>query len=72
MARELAGRALLDAPVDRLRSLGVEQVHLYVATTADAARRLYRRAGFEVVGTLRDAMKEGERYIDEDLMVLRL
>jgi ribosomal protein S18 acetylase RimI-like enzyme len=66
------GRALIDAAVDRLRALGVEQVHLYVATTADAARRLYRRAGFEVVGTLREAMKDGERYVDEDLMVLRL
>ncbi len=68
----VVGRALIDEAASRLRAAGVEQAHLTVATTADAARRLYLRAGFVVVGTLREAMKDGERYIDEEIMVLRL
>jgi RimJ/RimL family protein N-acetyltransferase len=43
-----------------------------VSTTAHQARRLYERAGFARVATLRDAMKDGARYLDEDLMILRL
>jgi ribosomal protein S18 acetylase RimI-like enzyme len=67
------GRALLDAALERLRGVpGVEQVHLTVITTDEAARRLYQRAGFTVVGLLRGAMKDGDRYLDEELMVCRL
>jgi ribosomal protein S18 acetylase RimI-like enzyme len=66
------GRALLDAAIARLRAAGVEQLHLTVSTNAEPARRLYRRAGFALIGTLREAMKDAERYVDEELMVLRL
>jgi ribosomal protein S18 acetylase RimI-like enzyme len=66
------GRALLDAAIARSRAAGVEQLHLTVSTNADPARRLYRHAGFVPIGTLREAMKDGERYVDEELMVLRL
>lgn len=66
------GGALLHSAIGRLRAAGVEQVHLTVAMTADSARRLYLRAGFEVIGTVREAMKDGDRYVDEELMVLRL
>jgi ribosomal protein S18 acetylase RimI-like enzyme len=59
------GGALVDAAVKRLRAAGLEQAHLTVSATADAARRLYERSGFIVVGTLRSAMKDGTRYIDE-------
>lgn len=72
-ARRLgAGRALVEAAARRLREAGVEQVHLTVATTAADARRLYTRAGFLVVGALAQAMKDGDRYVDEELMALRL
>ncbi len=66
------GRALLDAAIARLRAAGVEQLHLTVSTSAGSAQRLYRHVGFALVGTLREAMKDGERYVDEELMVLRL
>jgi ribosomal protein S18 acetylase RimI-like enzyme len=69
--RGVAG-ALLDAAIARLRAARLEQAHLAVSATAHAARRLYERKGFVVVGTLKGAMKDGERYIDEDLMVLHL
>jgi hypothetical protein len=55
----------------RLRAAGIEQVHLTVSMTAQQARRLYARAEFVRVATLEKAMKDGARYLDEDLMVLR-
>jgi ribosomal protein S18 acetylase RimI-like enzyme len=69
--RGVAG-ALLDTAIARLRAAGMEQAHLAVSATAHVARRLYERRGFGVVGTLEGAMKDGERYIDEDLMVLHI
>jgi len=51
---------------------GLEQLHLMVVTTNDAARSLYRSMGFEVYGTVLQAFKEDEQYWDEELMVLRL
>lgn len=63
------GRALLDAALSRIAAIpGVEQVHLGLAVTSEAARRLYLRAGFKVVGLIPRAMKDGDRYIDEELM----
>lgn len=66
------GAALIAAAVARLRAAGVEQAHLTVATSAQSARRLYLITGFSVVGMLAEAMKDNGRYIDEELMVLRL
>jgi ribosomal protein S18 acetylase RimI-like enzyme len=66
------GLALLSAAVERSRGASIEQLHLTVSTTAHQARRLYERAGFVRVATLADAMKDGARYLDEDLMILRL
>jgi ribosomal protein S18 acetylase RimI-like enzyme len=66
------GRALVVAALQRLRAAAVEQVHLGVATTSAAARRLYAEAGFLVVGVLPRAMKDGDRYLDEELMVCPL
>ncbi len=51
---------------------GLEQLHLMVVTTNEAARSLYRSMGFEVYGTVQKAFKEGDQYWDEELMVLRL
>lgn len=66
------GRRLIEAAIARLRAAKVEQVHLEVATTAESARRLYRKMGFAVVGIHVGAMKDGDRYIDEEIMSLRL
>ncbi|MGD0679889.1 MAG: GNAT family N-acetyltransferase [Polyangiaceae bacterium] len=65
--------ALLEEAVGRLSALGdVKQVELNVVHTETPARQLYLAAGFDVQGSLQRAMKEGERYFDEDLMILRL
>jgi hypothetical protein len=42
------------------------------ATRCSPARRLYLARGFGVQGVLRGAMKDGEHYFHEDLMILQL
>jgi ribosomal protein S18 acetylase RimI-like enzyme len=67
------GKALLDEAIARLRAIGdVEQIELTVVQTEEPARRLYLARGFEVQGVMRCAMKDGEQYFHEDLMMLRL
>jgi len=67
------GKALLQEVITQANHLsGLEQLHLMVVTTNDAARSLYRSMGFEVYGTVLQAFKEDEQYWDEELMVLRL
>ncbi|WP_207555770.1 ribosomal protein S18-alanine N-acetyltransferase [Intrasporangium flavum] len=62
------GRVLLDELLRRARAHGVEAVLLEVRADNDAARRLYDRAGFEVISVRR-------RYYqprDVDALVMRL
>lgn len=51
---------------------GLEQLHLIVVTTNVAARHLYLSFGFEVRGQFSQAMKLGDTYWDEEIMVLYL
>ena len=67
------GKALLQKAITHANRLsGLEQLHLMVVTTNNAARSLYRSMGFEVYGTVPQAFKVDEQYWDEELMVLRL
>ncbi len=67
------GQALLNRLIEQAKGIeGVEQIHLGVVTTQTAARKLYLRLGFKVYGTEPHALKMGQAYFDEDLMVLRL
>jgi ribosomal protein S18 acetylase RimI-like enzyme len=60
-------RALLD----RVRMIeGMEQVLLSVAATQEPAIRLYRSLGFQSFGREPRALRIGDRYIDEEYMVL--
>jgi ribosomal protein S18 acetylase RimI-like enzyme len=71
--RKGIARVLLSEIVRRARAQPeLEQILLSVATTQDSAKRLYTSLGFEVYGRDLRAIKLGDRYIDEDLMVLRL
>ena len=56
-------RAIMDHASDR-----VEQVHLGVVTTNEAARRFYLRCGFEEYGVDPRALKLGGEYYNEALM----
>jgi ribosomal protein S18 acetylase RimI-like enzyme len=67
------GRMLLDAAIARARATpGIEQLVLAVVTVNAPARSLYRAAGFEVYGVEPRALKLGERYLDEEYMMLIL
>ncbi len=67
------GKALLQEVITHANLLtGLEQLHLMVVTTNEAARALYRSIGFEVYGTILQAFKLDQQYWDEELMVLRL
>jgi ribosomal protein S18 acetylase RimI-like enzyme len=65
------GREMMCALLERAARLeGVEQISLSVAATQDAAAALYRSLGFESFGREPRALKIGERYIDEQYMIL--
>jgi len=67
------GRALLEACIAHARSLGgVEAMQLGVTEPADAARRLYERAGFVTWGVQPDALRHGGMAVGEHHMLLRL
>jgi ribosomal protein S18 acetylase RimI-like enzyme len=66
-----AGRALMAEMIRLLRSVhGLEQVALGVGVENAPARRLYESFGFKPYGRQARALKIGNSYIDEDLMVL--
>jgi GNAT superfamily N-acetyltransferase len=66
-----AGDRIVEAIVEDARR-EVEMLLLTVAAPNDRARRLYERWGFEVYGTEPGAVKTGDVYVDEVLMVKRL
>jgi RimJ/RimL family protein N-acetyltransferase len=67
------GRALLQTVIAEAQRIeGLEQIGLYVVSSNQAACHLYRSCGFELYGVERSALKIGEQYHDEDLMVLSL
>jgi len=67
------GRGLLMALLERVKKLpGLEQVNLSVSSSQIAGKKLYRSLGFESFGVEQKALKIGDRYLDEEYMVLRL
>lgn len=67
------GRALLDALIEAARvPAGLEMLTLSVTDGNSSALRLYERAGFARFGTLRNAIKVGERHFDKVHMVIYL
>jgi ribosomal protein S18 acetylase RimI-like enzyme len=65
------GRALLGELIGLLQLLpGMQQVALAVSSQNAGAKGLYKSLGFEVYGCERRALKIGDEYVDEELMVL--
>jgi RimJ/RimL family protein N-acetyltransferase len=65
--------SMMKALLDRAAAIaGLEQIALAVATGQAAATALYRSLGFAPFGCEVHALKVGDRYIDEEHMVLRL
>ena len=67
------GKRILETLLQRGRALdGIHQILLSVAVTQTAALRLYRSVGFTSYGCEPHALKIGERFIDEEFMLLRV
>ena len=67
------GRALLSAACARAATLnGLAQLHLAVVMPNAPARQLYRSMGFVPYGVEPRALNVGDRYWDEELMMLAL
>jgi ribosomal protein S18 acetylase RimI-like enzyme len=65
------GRALLGELIGLVQLLpGMEQVALAVSSQNAGAKSLYESLGFEIYGCERRALKIGDAYVDEELMVL--
>lgn len=65
------GRALVSRVIDHARAR-VAQLHAAVATENTIACGLYRDLGFTTYGIEPRALKVGDRYRDQELMVLML
>jgi RimJ/RimL family protein N-acetyltransferase len=63
------GRALVERVIAHARDR-VQQLHATVSTTNLAARQLYLQLGFRVYGLEPRGLKVGDRYFDQELMVL--
>ncbi|GAB3711423.1 GNAT family N-acetyltransferase [Spirosoma flavus] len=67
------GRMLLEEVVRRARQLpNIEQINLSVLASNERAKRQYYKLGFRSYSYEKNAIKDGDRYYDEELMVLFL
>ena len=65
------GRDLMKALLERaLKIEGLDQIQLSVTQSQAPALALYRSLGFETFGREPGALKIGDRFVDEDYMVL--
>jgi ribosomal protein S18 acetylase RimI-like enzyme len=68
-----AGEALLVEALRVARQCeGLRSILLSVSETQNGARRLYERLGFQKYGVEPGALQVGDRYLDEEFMILRL
>ena len=70
--REGLARKLFSSVLSFAREEGVLQIQLCVNAENDRARGLYRSLGFKPFGLEPRAMRIGDRYVDEEHMVLCL
>ena len=77
VSKELRGhgiaKALLEEVIKRVKAIpGIEQINLIVIANNSKAKQLYEKFGFEKFGTEKNSIKWGNKYFEEDQMVLRL
>jgi ribosomal protein S18 acetylase RimI-like enzyme len=65
------GAALLEQAVERCRGK-FEAIELTVFSNNQAAKGLYEKFGFKLIGVRPRAIKRGSTYFDEDMMILTL
>ena len=62
------GKALLTELIKEARGLGYRTIVATIATDNRSGLALHARAGFEVVGTIRDAANKFDRWMDITLV----
>ena len=63
------GKKLFAAVIEKWTNTpGIKKIKLGVITTQEAALALYKKFGFEVIGTEKYAVKVGDRFYDEFLL----
>jgi ribosomal protein S18 acetylase RimI-like enzyme len=68
-----AGRGMMTALLNRARTLeGLRQVNLIVTYGNQAAKGLYTSLGFQTYGIEKDALRQGDTFLDDEYMVLFL
>jgi ribosomal protein S18 acetylase RimI-like enzyme len=70
--REGIARHLVERALEHARENGILQVHLAVNTENQRAKALYLSLGFQSFGVEPRAVRVGDRFYDEEQMVLRL
>lgn len=66
-----AGKKLMSEAINIAKGIDyVEKIYLSVTSTNETAKRLYSTLGFKTYGVDKEALKIGEHYYDEELMVL--
>ena len=64
------GKSLMGELLNKAKSLEeLEQINLGVVSSNVSAKGLYTALGFKTYGVEKNALKIGERYFDDDLMV---
>ena len=67
------GKSLVQELVIKAKKCdGLEQINLTVISNNNAAKQLYETIGFVTYGKERNALKTGNQYWDDNLMVLQL
>ncbi|MDZ5471539.1 GNAT family N-acetyltransferase [Bacillus sp. 31A1R] len=67
------GRKLMSEAINQAKCIrNIEQLYLTVVSSNEPAKNLYASLGFEIIGEDKKALKVGNTYYDEDLMVLYL
>lgn len=65
------GKRLMSAAIEKAKELEtIEQIYLSVTANNEPAKNLYHSLGFETYGKDKKALKIGQNYFDDELMVL--
>lgn len=66
--RKGVGRALMNAAIEWAPSAGIKRIELYVYARNAPAIALYESCGFQIEGTRRGFIREGDTYLDDHVM----
>lgn len=65
------GKSLMQEAINKAKEMGyIEQIYLAVVSSNKAAKKMYESLGFVIYGVDKKALKIGQDYYDEELMVL--